>query len=162
MPSASSTMYENQVGASHWRNRLKAIYRSTCRLMDLYCDDFMISCETGLEQPCRLSTAYVFLQCNCTVWGQKCWVKECQRCRCRCTLTELLDWLQCSFLFIFFFFEAWYSKMQREMTGAALCCTSSLELPKIGDRLQNQETPSSLCSCSDTNTFSFLNVSWKG
>lgn len=60
-----------------------------------------------------------------------------------------------------FFFEAWYSKMQREMTGAALCCTSSLELPKIGDRLQNQETPSSLCS-SDTNTFSFLNVSWKG
>lgn len=53
------------------------------------------------------------------------------------------------------FFEAWYSKMQREMRGAALCRTSSLELPKIGDRLQNQETPSSLCSCRHKHFFFF-------
>lgn len=142
MPSASSTMYENQVGASHWRNRLKAIYRSTCRLMDLYCDDFMISCETGLEQPCRLSTAYVFLQCNCTVWGQKCWVKECQRCRCRCTLTELLDWLQCSFLFFYFFF---WGMIQQNAEGDDRSCTLLHQQPRAAkNRRQTPESGDSL------------------
>ena len=48
--------------------------------------------------------------------------------------------------------DAAKSRKLEEMTAAVLCCTSSLQLPEIGDRFQKQETQSSLYSCSDTNT----------
>lgn len=65
--------------------------------------------------------------------------EDCQRCSRR-------GWIQ--------FWDMMQQKSRKleEMTAAVLCCTSSLQLPEIGDRFQKQETQSSLYSCSDTNT----------
>lgn len=66
---------------------------------------------------------------------------------------NLLGWIQCCPFFLRH--DAAKCRKPEEMTAAVLCCTSSLKLPEIGDRLQKQETHASLCSCSDTNTHYF-------